>query len=614
MLHHAANIGGRPAMREKRHGIWQITSWSQYAAIVLRLAAGLAARGFGRGDTLAVIGENRPRLYASLLAAQCLGGAGVPLWPDAEPEWIARVLRHASVSVVVAEDHQQVGSLLALRNQLPSLTCLIHLESHGMQQHDSEWLQSFDAVLASDDSRDHAVTEAIKRVEPPDLALLLYGADAAGEPHGVMLSHGNQLAAANALAATEDVRQTDEVLAWLPMAWFGDVLTSQALALATGYTCNCPEAPETARRDLREIGPTVLLAPPHIWESMLAGIETKTAQATPLKRALFVHSRNVAERAEALREVGEPISLALRAGTALGEVLVYAPLRDQIGLRRTRWALSVGEPLAPHVLRFFNAIGVNLKQAYGIPELSGIAMIQHSACSGFDITVAASGEVVVRSASVCSGYFRDPDRTRQALTEDDKWRTGDAGYVHADGRVAILDRVAHIRRLDDGTQFVPWLVERQLLRSPLIDEAMAFHDSKSVAAIIAINRERVGEWAERQKITHTSLADLVALPEVRGLFREEILRLGGQLAPGARVRRFVLLDRPLGIDDSETMLSRELRRRSAEQAHADLIAALLRDGVTATEVPDEVDAAGRVSGVFIEDIGESTVSWAPAHA
>ena len=614
LLRNAASMGSRIAMREKRHGIWQTTSWSEYATMVSRLAAGLAARGFGRGDTLAVIGDNRPKLYASLLAAQCLGGVGVPLWPDAEPEWIAQVLRHAGVSVVVAENHEQVGKLLAVRDQLPQLTRLIHLATHGMQQDDSEWLQSFDTVLAAGGNVDNAVAGAVDRVEPSDLALLLYAADTTGEPRGVMLSHGNLLAAADALAATEDVRQTDEALAWLPMAWFGDVLTSQALALTTGYTCKCPEDPQTARRDLREIGPTILLAPPHIWQGMLAEIEIKAPQATPLKRALFSHARSAAERAEACRATGERPSLALRVDQALGELLVGAPLRDQLGLRRTRWALSVGEPLAPHVLRFFNAFGINLKQGYGIAELSGVAVIQHSACTGLDISVAATGEILVRGASVCLGYYRDPDGTRQALTNDGRWRTGDAGKLDADGSLTVLDRIAHIGELDDGTAFVPRLVESQLLRSLFIDDAMAFHDRTSVAALIAIDRGRVGGWAERQKLAHSSLADLIALPEVRGLFRAEILRLGAQLAPGTRVRRFVLLDRPLTGGDNAMMLSRESRRGRAEQAHAELIAALLRGGSSATEVPAEGDAARQISGIFIEEIGETTASWAPAHA
>jgi long-chain acyl-CoA synthetase len=201
--------------------------------------------------------------------------------------------------------------------------------------------------------------------------LLLYGNDPDGEVRGVTLSHADLLAPAETLIAAEDVRQTDETLAWLPMAWFGDALASQALALSVGFTCNCPEHPETARRDLREIGPTILIAPPRIWESTLADIETRGAQATPLKHALFAHFRTLAERAEQHHEAGEGVPVLLRLKLALGDMLVYAPMRDQIGLRRLRWADTGGEPLAPRVLHGIRALGIDLKQGYGMPEPTG---------------------------------------------------------------------------------------------------------------------------------------------------------------------------------------------------------------------------------------------------
>ena len=311
LLHrNAANLGSRPALREKRGGIWQAISWSDYAALVSRFAAGLAAHGFGRGDKLAVIGDNRPRLYAAVLAAQSLGGAGVPLWPDAEPDWIAKVLHHARVSVVVAEDAEQVEKLAAIRDRLPDLTLVVQATSHGLRQPDDTWLKTFEAVADAD-----ASATPPELSEPGELALLLYGSTAGGDVRGVMLSHANLTAAADALATVEDVRQTDETLAWLPMAWFGDALASQVLALAVGFTCNCPEASETARRDLREIGPTILLAPPRVWENTLADIETRAAQASPLKRATFAKFRALAERAEQCRGSGERIPFALRLGS-----------------------------------------------------------------------------------------------------------------------------------------------------------------------------------------------------------------------------------------------------------------------------------------------------------
>jgi long-chain acyl-CoA synthetase len=363
LLHrNAASFGARPALREKRGGIWQVLSWSEYAALVSRFAAGLAAHGFGRGDRLAVIGDNRPRLYAAMLAAQSLGGAAVPLWPDAEPDRIAEVLDHAGVCVVVAEDAEQVDKIVLVRERMLGLRLVVQTTSHGMRQVEYDWLKSFEIVA-------DAGTGATEQSEPGDSALLLYGNNLAC----ATLSHADLLAAADALIASEDIRQTDETLAWLPMAWFGDALSSQALALSVGFTCNCPEHPETARRDLREIGPTILFAPPRIWESTLAEIETRAAQATPLKRALFVRCRAIAQRAERYREAREGVPILLRLKLALGEVLVYTPLRDQIGLRRLRWANTGGESLSPSVLESFHAYGINLKQSYGKPKCASAA-------------------------------------------------------------------------------------------------------------------------------------------------------------------------------------------------------------------------------------------------
>jgi long-chain acyl-CoA synthetase len=365
LLHrNAVDFNTRPAWREKRGGIWQVLNWADHALLVSRLAGGLAALGFGRGDRLAVIGDNRPRHYAAMLAAQSLGGAAVPLWPDAEPDWIAAVLNDAGVSIVVAEDAEQVDKIGAVKDRVSGLRHAVRTASHGMRQPEHDWLKAFESIVGAG----AGVTD---RSEPGDPALLLYGNDASGEVRGVTLSHAALLAAAETLMVAEDVRRTDETLAWLPMAWFGDALTSQALALSVGFTCNCPEHPETARRDLREIGPTILIAPPRIWESSLADIETRAAQATPLKRALFTHFRALAERAEQHREAGEGVPVRLRLKLALGDMLAYAPMRDQIGLRRLRWAGTGNEPLAPSVLHGIRALGIDLKQSHGVPEPAG---------------------------------------------------------------------------------------------------------------------------------------------------------------------------------------------------------------------------------------------------
>ncbi len=366
LLHrNASRFPDRPALREKRGGIWQVLSWSEYAALVSRVATGLAAHGFGRGGRLAVIGDNRPRLYAAMLAAQSLGGVAVPLRPDAEPDWLAQALNHAGASIAFAEDAEQAEKIASVKERMPGLRLVVQTTSHGMRLIGQDWLKPFEAIL-------DAGSGTADCSDPGAAALLLCGNDA--EAIGVTLSHADLLAAAEALIAGEAIGKKDETFAWLPMASFCDVLATQALALSGGFACNCAETPETMSRDLREIGPTVLIAPPRIWEIALADVERRAAQATPLKRALFVRFRAIAECAEQCREAGEAVSLLLRLKLSLGELLVYAPMRDQIGLRRLHWASTGGEPLPPHVLRGVRAFGVNLRPGHGAPERARAAL------------------------------------------------------------------------------------------------------------------------------------------------------------------------------------------------------------------------------------------------
>jgi long-chain acyl-CoA synthetase len=363
----AAGLGNRPALREKRGGIWQVLTWSDYAALVMRFAGALAAQGFARGDRLAVIGDNRLRLYAAMLAAQSLGGVAVPLPPDAEADWIAQVLSHAGVSIVVAEDAEQVEKIVAARERAPGLRLVVQTTTHGMRQVQHDWLTSFEAFADCD-------AGAAEQSEPGDAALLLYDNDPGNGLRAATLSHDELLQAAEALIAAEQIRQSDETVAWLPMAWLADTMSSLALSMAVGFTCNCPEHPETARRDLREIGPTILIAPQRVWEGMLADIETRSAQATGMKRLLIRYCRSITERAQRHRAAGEAISPLLRLRIALADVLVFAPMRDQIGLRRLRWASTGGEPLAPRIVDAFSAFGINLKQSHAMAEPAGAAL------------------------------------------------------------------------------------------------------------------------------------------------------------------------------------------------------------------------------------------------
>jgi long-chain acyl-CoA synthetase len=368
------------------------------------------------------------------------------------------------------------------------------------------------------------------------------------------------------------------------MAWVGDSIYSTVLSLLVGFACNCPESPETVQRDLRELGPTIVLAPPRIWENMLTGVQVRAADATRLKRWVFERFRATAERAETLRADARPVPLGLRLAGAVGEVLVYRPVRDQLGLARARWAYTGGAPLGTDTFRFFRSFGINLKQVYGSTEVSALVSIQpdHEAnpvtvgrpCPGIEVKIADRGEVLIRSAGVFKGYFKNEEATREVIEPDGWFHTGDAGFIDSRGHLVIIDRAKDVGALADGTPFAPQFIESKLKFSPYIREAVAVgHARPFVAAMIAIDPNTAGNWAERRGIPYTSYMDLSQKPEVRELIREEIRKCNTTLPDAAKVRRFLLLTKDLDADDAEITRTRKVRRRHVAEKYAPFIEA-----------------------------------------
>ncbi|HYM03803.1 MAG TPA: AMP-binding protein [Stellaceae bacterium] len=630
----AETMADRPAMREKYRGVWQTASWRDYWEEVRGFALGLAAGGFGPGDKLSVIGDNRPRLYAAQLAAQCLGGVAVPVYQDSIASELLYVLEHAEVSVIVAEDQEQVDKILSLKERLPNLRLLIYDDLLGLSAYDVPFLRAFDEVEAEGrqfgaEHPGYVEAEMVK-LAADDLALLAYTSGTTGHPKGVMLSHANLIASGRAFAAAEDVRPTDQWLCYLPMAWVGDALYSTVLSLLVGFTCNCPESPQTVQRDLRELGPTALLGPPRIWENLLTSVQVRAADASFLKRHVFGFFRSLAERAELRRGEGKSVSRLTRLGLAVGEILVYGPVRDQLGLRRVRWAYTGGAPLGPDAFRFFRSFGINLKQIYGATELCGVASLQPDAeadpntvgrmCPGIAARIAANGEILVQSPGTFRGYYKQPDATREALTEDGWLCTGDAGFVDPRGHLVVIDRAKDVGKLADGSPFAPQFLENKLKFSPYISEAVAFgHDRSFVAAMVAINAETVGKWAEHHGIAYTSYQDLAALAEVRALIRDEVRKCNATLPAAARIRRFLLLNKELDADDNEVTRTRKVRRRFVAEKYKAVVDALYGSESNVELVTDITFEDGRKSTirsrVAIDNADETSARvLEPAHA
>jgi long-chain acyl-CoA synthetase len=598
----AQQFGRQIGMREKDRGIWQSYTWRQCYGHVRDFALGLAAAGFKRGDKLSVLGDNRARLYWSQLAAQALGGMSVPLYQDSIASELAFVLGHAEVSVIVAEDQEQVDKVLSIAGELPSLRLVVYDDPRGMGAYEHSILKSFSELeeMGAAFAKDHPdyFEREVDQGAAADIAAIAYTSGTTGRSKGALLSHGNMIATSEIFQAVEPLRRGDNWLCYLPMGWVGDMTYSLGTSMVAGATCNCPESPETVQRDLRELGPTIFLAPPRIWESMLTGLQVKASDASWLKRRVFEYFRALAERRELLETDGKPIPATTRLGYRLGEVFVYGPVRDQLGLRNARACLTGGAPLGADTFRFFRSFGVNLKQVYGATEACGLVSLQGDneadpntvgrIVPETQVRIGERGEVEVKGPGVFVGYYKQDEATRDAITPDGWLKTGDAGLMDPRGQLAIIDRAKDVGKLADGTPFAPQFIENKLKFSPFIREAVAFGDQRSfVAAMIAVDITTVGKWAEQRSLTYTSYMDLARKPEVARLIVEEVAKINATLPGTTKIRRVVLLNKELEADDAEMTRTRKVRRAFVAEKYAPVIEALY-DGAKETQLTMDI--------------------------
>jgi long-chain acyl-CoA synthetase len=589
-------------MREKDRGIWQTYSWRDCHAHVRDFTLGLAAAGFQRGDKLSVLGDNRARLYWAQLAAQALGGVAVPLYQDSIASEIAFVLDHAEVSIVVAEDQEQVDKVLSLKGKLENLRLIVYEDPRGMSGYADAILKPFAEMeeAGREFAKQHTgyFERELEQGRAGDTALIAYTSGTTGRSKGVLLTQGNLIAVSESFAGVESVARGDNWLCYLPMGWVGDAIFSLSASLVVSATCNCPEGPETVQRDLRELGPSALLGPPRIWENMLTSLQVKAADASPLKRRIYEYFRDLAERRELLKGDGKPISGAMEFGYRLGEYLVYGPVRDQLGLRNARWALTGGAPLGADTFRFFRSFGVNLKQIYGATEASALVALQADDAAdpntvgrtlpGTEVRIGERGEVQVKGPGVFVGYYKQEQETRDALTPDGWLKTGDAGLVDPRGQLAIIDRAKDVGKLTDGTPFAPQFIENKLKFSPFVREAVAFGDQRPfVAAMVSVDQNTVGKWAEQNSLPYTSYMDLVRKPEVARLLVSEVAKINATLPEATKVRRIVLLHKELDADDAEITRTRKVRRGFVAEKYAPVIAALY-DGAKETQLTMDI--------------------------
>ncbi|EXI93129.1 MAG: Long-chain-fatty-acid--CoA ligase FadD15 [Candidatus Accumulibacter sp. BA-94] len=594
LVEHARVRGGKPAMREKDLGIWQCWTWADVAEEVRALASGLAEMGFRRGDNLAIVGDNRPRMYMMMTAVQCLGGVPVPLYQDAVASEMLFALLDAEVRFIFVEDQEQVDKLLEIREQLPLLEHLFYDDARGMRHYTQPDIHDIRELMAMGriHNRNHPdlLASEIAAGVADDVSVMLYTSGTTGQPKGVRLTHAAFISAARGGAAFDRLSADDDILSYLPMAWVGDHLFSFAQAMLTGFTINCPESAETVMNDLREIGPTYYFAPPRVFENLLTQVMIRMEDASRIKQKMFHFFMAVARRSGAEILDRQAVSLPDRILYALGDVLVYGPLKNVLGMSRIRIAYTAGAAIGPDLFRFYRSIGINLKQLYGQTETCAYVCLQPDGqirfdsvgkpAPGVEVKIADNGEILVRGPMLLKEYYKRPDATAEALNADGYFMTGDAGVFDADGHLKIIDRAKDVGKLANGAMYAPNYIENKLKFFPHIKEAVVFGDRREmVCAFINIDIGAVGNWAERRGLAYSGYTDLAGKPEVYGLVQECIEKVNAELVgegplADSQIHRFLILHKELDPDDDELTRTRKVRRNFVAEKYAPLIDAL----------------------------------------
>ena len=625
LLQHAAQRPADPAMREKEYGIWQAHSWSAMAQLVEQLACGLHQAGLTAGEHMVVVGANRPRLYATMLAAQSLGAIPVPMYQDAAAAECIFPINNAQVRFAFAEDQEQVDKLLEIRGQCPGLEAICYDDPRGLRNYDEPGLQAIDTLVAAGaafaQQNPSFFQSMVDKARPDDVAAMFYTSGTTGNPKGVVHTHRSLLDRANAGAQFDGLTQREEVLAYLPPAWVGQNIFSYAQWLCCGYRVNCPESAATVMIDLKEIGPTYYFAPPRVFEGLLTTVMIRMEDAGWTKRRMFHAFMNLARRVGPALMDRKPVTLGDRLLYALGNLLTYGPLRNNLGFSRVRVAYTAGEAIGPDLFTFYRSIGINLKQLYGSTETAVFVCLQPDdqarsdtvgiPISGVEIKVADNGEILVRSGGLLKEYYKNPAATAEVLTADGWYHTSDAGFLDAQGHLKIIDRVKDVGRIaggaNDGALFAPKYIENKLKFFPYIKEAVAYGDGRErVCAMVNIDFDAVGNWAERRNLPYAGYTDLAQKPEVYELIRDCVEKVNADLAvderlAGSQVSRFLLLHKELDADDGELTRTNKVRRGYIAEKYQLLVDALYggkTEQYIQTQVKFEDGRTGSVSATL----------------
>ncbi len=638
LLKHAAERPQDAAMREKEYGIWQALTWADLATMVEHLACGLHAAGLKRDDHMVVVGANRPRLYATMLAVQALGAVPIPLYQDAAALECVFPINNADVKFAFAEDQEQVDKLLEISPQCPLLTHIYFDDPRGLRKYAEPGLASLETLLDSGKAfaaKHNGFFKAeVEKARPEDVAAMFFTSGTTGNPKGVVHTHNSLLNAAESGASFDKLTSAEEVLAYLPPAWIGQNIFSYSQWLACGYVVNCPESAATTTIDLKEVGPTYYFAPPRVFEGLLTSVMIRMEDAGAFKRKMFSYFMTVAKKVGPAKTDGTSVGVFDSLKYALGNWMVYGPLRNNLGMSRVRVAYTAGEAIGPDLFTFYRSIGINLKQLYGSTETAVFVCQQPDnqaradtvgiPCNGVEIKVADNGEILVKSPGLFKEYYKNKAATDEVLTEGGWYHTSDAGFLDAHGHLKIIDRVKDVGRIQGGVfddaMFAPKYVENKLKFFQHIKEVVAYGDGREkVCVMINIDFDAVGNWAERRNLSYAGYTDLAQKPEVYQLIKECVEKVNADLSAdtmlaGSQVSRFLILHKELDADDGELTRTNKVRRGFIADKYSALVDGLYAgktEQFIETVVKFEDGRSGSVSATL--KLSDATI-YAPVKA
>jgi len=582
----AAIFKGRPSIREKEYGIWQITTWNNFFDKALLLAEGFYNSGLRRGDKIAIIGDNRPNLYLAIASAQILGAIPVPCYQDSVADEIQYILEHAEAKLAVVENQEQVDKLLEIKEKLPLLKNIFYSDPRGLEKYNEKIVFSLETILKNSKEIDVDLDQEINKTSKDDISIMLYTSGTTGRPKGVLLSYNNIISVTSVACEIEKTNPDDEVVAYLPMAWVGDNIFCVAQSYISGFCINCPESRDTLTLDMREIGPTYYFAPPRVWEGMLTQLMVRMQDASKVKLWVFNFFMKTAKKWGNLILDKEKVPFAARMLYGLGYFLIYGPLKNNLGLTRVRMAYTAGEAMGPDTFLFYRSLGINLKVLYGQTEATVFVSLHRDgdvdpntvgpAFPGVDIKI-TDGEVFYKGPGVFKGYYKNEEATKETIDKEGWVKTGDAGVIDSNGHLKIIDRAKDVGKLNSGNMFAPKYIENKLKFCGIIKEAVAFGDNKDfVTCFINIDLEAVASWAERNNVAYSGYIDLAGQSTVYNLIASEIDKVNRDLSQDtelndSQIKRFLILHKELDADDGELTRTNKVRRGLISERYGMLV-------------------------------------------